>query len=69
MLLNKLICIQDGAVHRYGPGGVCWVGAVGDLSAMYYEVDPVLACDKTEFALFCLPECNQSGQAGGFVSG
>ena len=30
--------------------------AVGDLSAMYDEVDPILACDKAQFAISCLTE-------------
>ena len=56
-VLNKLMCIQEGAVHRYGPGGFRWVCTVGDLSssAMYDEVDPVLACDKAELAISRLP--------------
>ena len=44
-VLDKLECIQEGAVARYG----CvfrWKPAVGDLSAIYDEIDPGLACDK-----------------------
>ena len=55
-VLNKLMCIQEGAVQKYGPGNFRWVCTVGDLSAMYDEVDPILACDKAEFAISCLPE-------------
>ena len=47
-VLNKLELIQEGAVARYGPGGFRWLSTVGDLSAMYDEIDPALACDKAE---------------------
>ena len=50
-VLEKLLCLHEDAVHRYGPGGFCWVCSVGDLSAMYDEVDPSLACDKAETAI------------------
>ena len=50
-VLNKLMCIQEGAVQKYGPGNFRWVCTVGDLSAMYDEVDPILACDKAEAAI------------------
>ena len=50
------MCIQEGAVQKYGPGNVRWVCTVGDLSAVYDEVDPILACDKAEAAISRLPE-------------
>ena len=37
-VLNKLMCMQKGAVQKYGPGNFRWVCTVGDLSAMYDEV-------------------------------
>ena len=43
LLLDKLELIQGGAVARYGPGGLRWMSTVGDLSAMYDEIDPALA--------------------------
>ena len=55
-VVDKLLCLQEGAVCRYGPGGFRWVGSVGDLSAMYDEVDPSLACDKAEIAISRLSE-------------
>ena len=55
-VLNKLELIQEGAVARYGPGGFRWLSTVGDLSAMYDEIDPALACDKAEEAISYLPE-------------
>ena len=55
-VVDKLLCLQEGAVHRYGPGGFRWVCSVGDLSAMYDEVDPSLACDKAEIAISRLSE-------------
>ena len=42
-VLDKLECIQEGAVARYGPGGCRWMFTVGGSSAMYDEIDPVLA--------------------------
>ena len=48
---NKLMCIQEGAVHKYGPGGCCWVCTAGGLIVMYAEVDPILARDNTELAI------------------
>ena len=55
-VVDKLMCLQEGAVHRYGPGGYRWVCSMGDLSAMYDEVDPSLACDKAEIAISRLSE-------------
>ena len=57
-VLDKLELIQEGAVAHYGPGGIRWLSTVGDLSAMYDEVDPALhvACDKAEEAISHLPE-------------
>ena len=51
-VLDKLELIQEGAVARYGPGDFCWMSTVGDLSAMYDEIDPTLACDKAEEAIY-----------------
>ena len=53
--------LQEGAVHRYGPGDFRWVCTVGDLSAMYDEVEPNLACDKAEFAISRLSEWTGRG--------
>ena len=55
-VLNKLELIQEGAVARYGPGGFRWLSTVGDLSVMYDEIDPALACGKAEEAISHLPE-------------
>ena len=55
-VLDKLELIQEGDVARYGPGAFCWMSTVGDLSAMYDEIDPALACDKAEEAISHLPE-------------
>ena len=55
-VLDKLELIQEGAVARYGPAGFRWLSTVGDLSAMYDEIDPALACDKAEEAISHLPE-------------
>ena len=55
-VLDKLELMQEGAVVCYGPGGFCWLYTVGDLSAMYDEIDPALACDKSEEAISHLPE-------------
>ena len=55
-VLDKLELIQEGAVARYGPGGFRWLSTVGDLSAMYDEIDPALACDKAENAISHLSE-------------
>ena len=42
-VLDKLECIQEGVFARYGPDGFRWMSTVGDLSAMYDEIDPALA--------------------------
>ena len=55
-VMDKLLCLQEGAVPRYRPGGFCWVCSVGDLSAMYNEVDPRLARDKAEIVISRLLE-------------
>ena len=58
-VLNKMMCILEGAVtavHRYGPDGFRWVCTVGDLSAVYDEVDPIVACDKDELVISHLSE-------------
>ena len=73
-VVDKLLCLQEGAVHvhRYGPGGFRWVCSVGDLSAMYDEVDPRLACDKAEIDISRLSEWTGRGlsrQAGDCASG
>ena len=33
----------EAAVARYGRGNFRWVNMIGDLSAMYDEIDPALA--------------------------
>ena len=38
-VLDKSELIQVGAVARCGPGGFRWMSTVGDLSAMYDEID------------------------------
>ena len=55
-VLDKLELIREGAVARYGPGGLRSMSTVGDLSAMYDEIDPALACDKAEEAISHLSE-------------
>ena len=50
-VLDKLELIQEGDVARHGPGGFRWMSTVGDLSAMYDEIDPALVCDKAEEAI------------------
>ena len=55
-VLDKLECIQEGVVALYGPGGFRWMSTVGDLSAMYDEMDPALACHEAEEANSHLPE-------------
>ena len=60
-VLDKLECTPEGAVACYGPGGFHWMSTVGDLSTMYAEIDPALACDKAEEAISHLPH----GQGGG----
>ena len=47
-VLYNLECIQEGVDAHYGPGGFRWMSTVGDLSAMYDEIDPALACDKAD---------------------
>ena len=36
---------------RYGRGNFRWVTMIGDLFAMYDEVDPALACDMAQEAI------------------
>ena len=36
---------------RYGRGNFRWVTMVGDLSAMYDEIDPALACEMAQEAI------------------
>ena len=55
-VLDKLELIPEGVVACYGPGDFRWLSTVGDLSAMYDEVDPALARDKAEEAISHLPE-------------
>ena len=50
-VIDKLECTQEGAAAHYGPGGFRWMSTVDDLSAMYDEIDPSLACDKAEEAI------------------
>ena len=42
-VLDKLERMHEGSVARFGPGGVRWMSTVGDLNAMYDEIDPALA--------------------------
>ena len=46
---------MEAAVAKYGRGNFRWVAMVGDLSAMYDEIDPVLACEMTQEAVGNLP--------------
>ena len=55
-VLDKLELMQDGDVARYGPGDFRWMSTVGDLSAVYDEIDPALAYDKAEEAISHLSE-------------
>ena len=55
-VIDKLECTQEGAAAHYGPGGFRWMSTVDDLSAMYDEIDPSLACDKAEEAISHLTE-------------
>ena len=55
-VLDKLELIQEGAVARYGLGGLRWMSTVGDSSAMYDEIDPALACVKAGEAISHLSE-------------
>ena len=43
------------AVARYGQGNFRWVAMVGDLSVMYDEIDPALACEMAQEAIGNLP--------------
>ena len=55
-VLDKLLSIQEGAVHRYGPGGFRRVCSVGGMRAVYDEIEPNLACDDAEIAISRLSE-------------
>ena len=46
---------MEAAVARYGRGNFRWVTMVGDLSAMYDEIDPALACEMAQEANGNLP--------------
>ena len=46
---------MEAAVARYGQGNFRWVTMIGDLSAMYDEIDPALACDMAQEAISNLP--------------
>ena len=46
---------MEAAVARYGRGNFRWVTMIGDLSAMYDEIDPALACDMAQEAISNLP--------------
>ena len=43
-VLTLLDTRMEAAVARYGRGNFRWVAMVGDLSAMYDEIDPALTC-------------------------
>ena len=63
-VLDKLELIQEGAVAHYGPGGFHWMSTVGDVSAMYDETSPALACDKAEKTISHLSEWTRSQPHG-----
>ena len=44
-VLTPLDTWMEAAVAGYGRGNFRWVGMMGDLSAMYDEIDPALACE------------------------
>ena len=46
---------MEAAVARYGQGNFRWVAMAGDLSAMYDEIDPALACEMAQEAIGSLP--------------
>ena len=46
---------MEAAVAKYGRGKFRWVTMIGDLSAMYDEIDPALACDMGQEAIGNLP--------------
>ena len=48
-VLDTLECIHEGDVVHYGLTGYRWMSTVGDLSAMYDKIDPVLACQGSGF--------------------
>ena len=58
---------MEAAVARYGRGNFRWIAMVGDLSAMYDEIDPVLACEMTQEAVGNLPRWT-GGRRRAFVN-
>ena len=42
---------MEAAVARYGRGNFRWVTMIDDLSAMYDEIGPTLACEMTQAAI------------------
>ena len=46
---------MEAAVVRYGRGNFRWVAMVCDLSTMYDEIDPALACEMAREAIGNLP--------------
>ena len=64
-VLNKLMCIQEGAVQKYGPGNFRWVCTVGDLVQCMMRW--IIFWHVTKLRLQVLAFL--SGQAGGCVNG
>ena len=54
-VLTLLDTRMEAAVARYSRGNFRWVAMVGDLSAMYDEIDPDLACAMAQEAIGSLP--------------
>ena len=54
-VLSLMDTWMEAAVARYGQGNFRWVTMIGDLSAMYDEIDPALACDMAQEAIRNLP--------------
>ena len=46
---------MEAAVARYGRVNFRWVTMIGDLSAMYDEIDPAVACAMAQDAIGNLP--------------
>ena len=46
---------MEAAVARYGQSNFRWVAIAGDLSAMYDEIDPALACETAQGEIGNLP--------------
>ena len=76
-VLTLLNTWMEAAVARYGRDNFRWIAMVGDLSAMYNEIDPALACEMAQEAIGNLPrwtrgrrrDCVNMTYAGGRCSG